>query len=448
MSDRSEHIERDTGRMTTREARVAEALRDFVDHLDVPAESSSPRRISDADADGEFAALRLVGGSEAGRSSGVGRARRSVVLAIAASMALVAVAVFGIPRVAPVPATVPPIDTAITLPTELRSYEVFNTRLERSPVGRALMVYVDSGDDDWFFDRRQTIVLGSDTTSYRSLGIAEDRNRLGSSAPVEISPDGSLLAVGSPAWGSDVVVIESATGQEKAIHVTDAQYRELDPLTWSPDGRVLYVLDRPSTGGWPQDPGQLTRIEVDTGDVRPLPGLSDVLTASSSDDPSKLLVARAKTVDIVDAGTGRVLETLPGIDPGHLATNAWSPDGTSILLFADEDRRTREAVSATLLTRASGEREWQTRSFGNLSWAPGVDFDWQGGAWHIEDSYLVSRNDGSIVEFDLTNGGWSTVSRIEPPTFWHNPQPTRDRQFARELVRHLVLTRTPMQLDP
>ena len=441
--------------LTRSEAVFAERLRDFVDHLEVPSRHTSASvgacESDEKRGDGRFSALRVVeADDDASRPSSmprVGQRRRSVLFAVAASLALVMTALFTLPRFAPVPA----VGEAAVLPTELRGYRLLNTPLEWSPPGRVLMSYVDHEDAESFLDRYQTIVLGSDARTYRSLGIADKRLRLGSPAPVEISPDGSILAVGSPAWGADVIIVDAATGEHRSIHVTGEQFREIDPLTWSPDGGILYLLDRPSTGSWPLDPGRVMRVDVEAGTVEPMRGLEDVRDVSMSDDPSRLLVARAGRVEIVSADDGSVLESLQGVSAPSVAHNAWSPDGSKILTFDDTRIHGPLDIFATLYTRDPDTREWTGRMLPGLGRgrSMGIGGQWQGGAWVSNNSYLMSPSDGDVVVFDVDTATWSEVSRTNTDdTGWlpHNVDtPPRDRVFARELVRHLVLTRAPLQ---
>lgn len=416
-----------------REAAIAEALRDFIDHLEI-----QPNRDDSTGRESHSSTPASCADSHVRRVEGTGRGLRSTLFAIAASLALVAVALFAVPRTVPTQATVPPADVPITLPTELRGYRLFNTPLAWSPVGRALMTYVDTGDDETFLDRRQTMVLGSDMTSYRSLGIADDRNRNFSSAPVEISPDGSRLAVGSPAWGSDILVIESATGRHSSVHLTNAQHRELDPVTWSPDGRVLFVLDRPSTGSWPPSPGQLLRVEVDAGTARPLTGLNDVLTVSSSDDPSSLLVGRRDAVQIVDSQTGAVRETITNIPPTQLHSNAWSPDGRSIIASHVSPNGSRPQDHRLTLFTRENSGPWQPRRLplphdGVLGALQDGDM-----AWFDQHSILFATWNSTMGVLDLRSGAIQLASAREEDTLR-----SHSVRFARHLVRDLDLTLRP-----
>lgn len=275
------------------------------------------------------------------RTGARARLRRRRATGLLAVAAMTAAVVLGVPAAQtwlgpdlPVPAANEPTAPPATLPDPLAGYSYRTGAVSAAPPGRAVALY-QHGFGVELMDLPQAVVVAADADVYRRLDLAEDRagaETQGDPAPMLLSPDGTLVAVGDhSAVRSDVAVVDLRTGGVRRYPVDGA--RSVLPVAWSPDGQRLAYLGGPE----PTDPhsgsrptGAVTLLDLETGQGRTLPGEAAEGGVAFAPDGTEVAVQHVgggSAVQVWDVAGGR--ERTVELPPGHRlgGADAWSPDG-------------------------------------------------------------------------------------------------------------------------
>ena len=174
--------------------------------------------------------------------------------------------------------------------------------------------------------------------------------------PPQWSPDGELITF---------VMIEDSGQEAPAIYVVGAEGRDqhyqrltrtVSGPAWSPDGQRIAFAQVDGDGV------ALYTVAVDGTDERRLAAVEGwvgrqawIPTVSWSPDGTKILVLANEEasagVQVIEAdGSGHVTLTVPILSPGSISGAAWSPDGTQIALSG----QFRHGVLALVTMRADG----------------------------------------------------------------------------------------------
>ena len=224
------------------------------------------------------------------------------------------------------------VGTAVALPDRLAGYSYLTGDVSNSPPGRALALY-QHGFGVELGDFPQAVVLAADDDVYRRLDAAEDRSgpeSQGDPGPGRLSPDGRWVALGDHDMSeASLDLVDLSTGDVVEHELPEA--RSVLPVAWSADGsQIAYVsTDQPTNPYSPASPiGDLFVLDLDSGDVEPVPGGEGAGMAAFSPDGRQLAVQQyegSEGLAIVDLASSTV-RALP--HAGTLAgPNAWSPDG-------------------------------------------------------------------------------------------------------------------------
>lgn len=274
--------------------------------------------------------------------------RRWVPAGIGATVLLLALPVALLPVGSPTTATSDHGPAGI--PARLANYSYFTGDMSASPPGRAVAIF-QHGFGVEFLDFPQAVMVAADGDAYRRLGVAEDRpgsETQGDPAPMLLSPDGGLVAVGDwDAHEPDVALLDLDTGKVE-VHQVPGGHSAV-PLAWSSDSDLVSYLSTAE----PTNPhsgtairGDIGVLEPATGQARILPGASDVRAAAFSPDGTELAIHRigpdngsigleegipqigGGTVEVV--GLDGAVHHRLDLPPGQYleGPNAWSPDGT------------------------------------------------------------------------------------------------------------------------
>jgi hypothetical protein len=267
----------------------------------------------------------------------------SAVLAMVATVPVVSAATW------PGPAAV---TAAPTLPADFAGYSQFTASVRQHPAGRAIALY---GQGEWELTSgmAQTLVLGADRASYRTVDVPGDGDVL-PQRRVLLSPDGTQVLYPQELPEPGFALLDLTTGELQARHGPAGDIRRSDAkercevlLAWSPD--VRYVAYTAPTGN-PNCVGQVNppqtepswvlvildlrsdqaRVVPTGGPVRGEPGLA--LAAAFSPDSNRLALVTRTGVTLLSVD-GTVLQTLP-VPASTLpeAGAAWSPDGRLLAL--------------------------------------------------------------------------------------------------------------------
>lgn len=208
------------------------------------------------------------------------------------------------------------------LPRTLPGDSPLTADVGRAPVGRALALH------------GRAVLVGTDGRTVRTLDDALRRNTPGADAPAPslLSPDGTIVAVGSRGATSDLLLVDLATGAASTVAVPGAQ-AGVTPSAWSPDGARVALLvpaAAPDTTG--ATVGRIVVADVATRGAGDLPGSEGASAASFSPDGSQLAVQVGNSLRLVDPTTGAGVEL--GVPAGRTLAGgqAWSPDGAFLTL--------------------------------------------------------------------------------------------------------------------
>ncbi len=230
-------------------------------------------------------------------------------------------------------------DRPVTMPDRWAGYSHFTGNVSQSPPGPALAVYLH-GFGVELFDFPQALVLSAYSDVYRRVDLADDREDgqdQGDPAPMLLSPDGRLLAVGSHNGLGNLALLDLSTGRV-AKTLGAGEGKGVRPLAWSRDGRRIAALELPDSAQVQTGTGDLVIFDVNAGTVKRLTQHHDVSKASFSPDGTELAIqggvdnawtpSEGDGVRVVDLD-GNILRTLT--TTGVLSTeSAWSPDGSLI----------------------------------------------------------------------------------------------------------------------
>jgi DNA-binding winged helix-turn-helix (wHTH) protein/dipeptidyl aminopeptidase/acylaminoacyl peptidase len=188
------------------------------------------------------------------------------------------------------------------------------------------------------------------------------------------SPDGKRLAFAAlrkGVWGEPhrIYVIDSGGG--KAEPVKGVNGPGFDP-TWSPDGKRLLFAP------WdydlvPKQDRHISIVDLETGEVRMVPGSEEMTSARWSPDGKHLTAFRwwQPRVTSYDFGTGRWTE----VHIESFGFQAWSKDSKYVYGIAEPDRLLRVEVATNKLEEIRGIEEF--RLAGNIiagvSWTPDME---------------------------------------------------------------------------
>ena len=266
---------------------------------------------------------------------------------IGATVLVAALTVTLLPVSSPTSATADP--GPATIPARMADYSHFTGGVSASPHGRAVAIF-QHGFGVEFLDFPQAVMVGADSDAYRRLGVAEYRagsESQGDAAPMLLSPDGSLVAVGD--WDADepaLALLDLYTGKVE-VHPVPGGHSVL-PLAWSPDSHLVSYLSaveptNPHSGRAIR--GDVGMLEPATGEARTLPGAADARAAAFSPDGTEPAIHRIGP----DTGSTGPLGGSPRsaaarwrwsvsmarstggwtcARPAPRRPNAWSPDGT------------------------------------------------------------------------------------------------------------------------
>ena len=224
------------------------------------------------------------------------------------------------------------VGTAVALPDRLAGYSYLTGDVSNSPPGRALALY-QHGFGVELGDFPQAVVLAADDDVYRRLDAAEDRSgpeSQGDPGPGRLSPDGRWVALGDHDMSeASLDLVDLSTGDVVEHELPEA--RSVLPVAWSADGsQIAYVsTDQPTNPYSPASPiGDLFVLDLDSGDVEPVPGGEGAGMAAFSPDGRQLAVQQyegSEGLAIVDLASSTVRALPHGVT--LTSSNAWSPDG-------------------------------------------------------------------------------------------------------------------------
>jgi dipeptidyl aminopeptidase/acylaminoacyl peptidase len=147
-----------------------------------------------------------------------------------------------------------------------------------------------------------------------------------------LSPDGTFVVIGSAGRTGEVRVVSLRDGRNRAVTV--GARRTALPLGIGADDRSVLlatsdaVVDRYADG----NSLRLARLDIETGQLRDYPAVTDLHAAALSPDGSRIVATSGRGAQLIDAATGRVAATFVAPSEGSLDGDAWSPDGTMIAM--------------------------------------------------------------------------------------------------------------------
>lgn len=286
------------------------------------------------------------------RGRRIRRRRHAVTGALALGvLSIVAVPYGWLRQQPPAPVVVQPAPTpSVTVTSSIRSLPSFDVkkpyRLPGGAVVSRMTIPSTIIEDGAQVPGPDTLVsLDRATGRYRELPFDH--------RPVAMSPDGERFAAGV---GRNRVIVLDAQGTRLATLNVETYARIGGDPVWSPDGSRLLV---PTEGGF-------TVYETRTGKHRDheQPGIeprcSDLCSFSwlpngrefavSREDVSgpqgESVPDRIESMDVYSADTGALVRRIP-MTAVPLGGQAWSPDGTSVLVREERGVRVMDAVTGT-----------------------------------------------------------------------------------------------------
>ncbi|GIG55922.1 hypothetical protein Lfu02_02940 [Longispora fulva] len=271
------------------------------------------------------------------------RPRRAWLVPALAAAAVLAVLtpVVALPDAPPPPR---PADGGITLPRQFPAHSTSIPLLADAPTGPAIAFYRQSvGHVD--FDHGEAYVAGATADTYRRLGIKEESG-------ARLSPDGTRLALGDCSGKNPVVtLVDLATDARRTLRLDPPRVKASQgwstvtaPRAWSPDGRYLVVSTYADTFcNIPVISGPLWLLDTETGsyhqlaaDQKPSPNRPTLVAFAPDGKRIAVQLDTRLTIMDLDGRTIRELDVPPGQEIA--GAQAWSPDGTLLVLITQQGR--------------------------------------------------------------------------------------------------------------
>lgn len=253
------------------------------------------------------------------------KVHRVLWLAVAAATVLAAAFLHVVPLL-PIGAQ----DEAAVIPDPFPNYSHLASPVQGDPVGPVLMTFA-YGQGVEMMDSPTVVALGADGTTYRHLRGANSDTR-----PFLLSPDGTMVAVGTTGAGGGLTVTDLLTGDRHRWPVRDGS--SVYPAAWSADSRSVFVTTPGEAWSWiygPKPRGDWGLHQVDTdspadGAVTTLPSNPETeSTAAALPDGGGLLVGTGGVTELRDADGTTVLVDDVGLSRSHPASSV-SPDGQHV----------------------------------------------------------------------------------------------------------------------
>jgi Tol biopolymer transport system component/DNA-binding winged helix-turn-helix (wHTH) protein len=176
------------------------------------------------------------------------------------------------------------------------------------------------------------------------------------------SPDGKKIAfLRETDDQSEILILPALGGPERrlgAVDAVDLPGGGFNPgLAWSPDGRLLAVVDRPS----PRDPRALFLVSVESGEKRQITsGPRDTLPSFSRDGKT-LAFARWNEIYLqpLEGGDPQLLTTVEG----WITDLDWTPDDRGIAFVAGTESQAGTSLFRVPVTGGAPE----SLSFGEMA---------------------------------------------------------------------------------
>lgn len=316
-----------------------------------------------------------------------------------------------------------------TLPQEIARYSWFTSPLTPGVLRTATMTYTN-GLGVEFMDYPQSVVLGSDGSTYRRLDAVEaagDPADQGDPTASVLSPDGSFLVFADSSGGGGVQVMTLA--DQGIRRVPTGTHGFALPVSIGADGRTVLLLTSKESlsryaDRWLRRYGRLARLDLATGDIRDY-DLSGLDGAALSTDGRRIAAATGAGIVLVDAATGAVGD-LVSAGPRWLDGDAWSPGGTRLVVQAEE--------GIEVIDLSAG------RPVASPLPLDGADYGAAVG-WKDDDTLLVHvltdgrSNDSALWQVDLRTGAHREVTGYAVDGFTGAALVSMD--LARNLVANL-----------
>ena len=289
-----------------------------------------------------------------------------------------------------------------------------------SPPGRSILLAEGGG---MFSSGYQ--VFAADSDRVREVPALVDREDVDYGIVTrELSPDGRWLAVGDATGsGDDVLVVDLTTGVERRYPLDAGPDGLIEVLAWSPDaGRlavstgVLLVLDVASGEfrkvAAPGAVSQQSLLPGEEPDDQPIGDLGAYWAqAAFSPDGRSIAYDDGTDIEVYRADGSGLLTLLTDRDVSLAGANAWSPDGTRVLVVRDEYGAVEEATSVLAIDVATQAAERLFR-FDYLDFSSPMPVGWRGA-----DEVLLSgfTEDGAIAvdAYPVGVRGGSRAERLE-----------------------------------
>ena len=249
--------------------------------------------------------------------------------------------------------TAPPPSSSPAFPTDFATYSWFVSHGDL--VMPATMIY-QNGIGVEFMDSPQAVALGTDGSTYRRIGAAEQRSTptdQGDPAAMVLSADGTFAVIAGANGHGDVLVRSLVNGTDREVPIGAG--RSAVPLSIASDGdRVLVLLADGEMSSYTDPPlsGMLAMLELSTGDLLEY-SLQGVTSAALTPDGSRIAAQTSQGAVMMDA-SGRSIRELPAEWAGQaFGDDAWSPDGTRLMTLVHDPVWVEKPTGRTLTSAAT-----------------------------------------------------------------------------------------------
>ncbi|PRY67304.1 hypothetical protein B0I08_107200 [Glaciihabitans tibetensis] len=333
---------------------------------------------------------------------------------------------------APHPGTAEPI-----FPSTVAAYDWWTSGLSASEMDAAIAMY-RNGVGVEFFDAPQAVVLASDGSTYRRLGVSEEltiADDQGDPAPSVLSPDGTFVVVGNAGGGSEVTVATLRDNSQRSLDIGNG--RAAVPVSIRADGKQVLLLV--STGSLSRYTdytfrlhGALVSLNLDTGAVREYATLTDVNSAALSPDGARIVADTGDGIVLVDVADGSAqLLDVPVIDAPYIDGDAWSPNGQRLAFLSGNELHIVAVSEAQPVHRAIP--------------LTGIEFGTAIG-WRDDTSVLLHTSDdpeGNRSSFSWVDTESGDTERFSEYTPNFTGAALGSADFARDLVSVMVVADRP-----